>query len=203
MKARYSSILVFSLGLFLLALPTQAQQKIGYVDLKKLFDGYWKTKQADAALKDDASRYDREKKQMLEDFQKGQDDYKKLLESANDQAVSSEEREKRKKSAEAKLLELREVDQSIRTFDNTARATLAEKQKTKRDKILEEINAIVTSVARSGGYAIVLDIASETINGTKTVLFVDGKDDLTDKVLEQLKATEPVPLPGDPAAPKK
>jgi outer membrane protein len=202
MKSLILRALLLSTLLLALAVPAQAQQKIGYVDLKKLFDGYWKTKQADANLKDQAGGFDKQKKVMLDDYQKAQDEYKKLLDSANDQAVSTEEREKRKKTAEAKVLELREIEQSIGVFDRTARTTLAEKQKTERDKILDEIKAIVNSMARKGGYTLVLNVAAEDLNNTSVILYTDGKDDLTEEILKQLNATAPLALPS-PADGKK
>src|ERR1041385_1389147 len=80
-----------------------AQGKIATIDLRKVFDGYWRTKQADAALKDQAGDMEKEHKGFLDDWNKAKADYQKLLESANDQAVSAEERDKRKKNAEKKL----------------------------------------------------------------------------------------------------
>lgn len=202
MKSPLLRALLLSTLLVALAVPVQAQQKLGCVDLKKLFDGYWKTKQADANLKEQAGGLEKKKKEMVDDYQKAQDEYKKLLDSANDQAVSAEEREKRKKTAEAKLLELREIEQSIGVFDRTARTTLAEKQKTERDKILDEIKAIVNSVAKKGGYSLVLNVAAEDLNNTSVILYTDGKDDLTEEILKQLNATAPLALPS-PADGKK
>ena len=93
-------------GLLLLSLlssPAWGQGRIATIDLRKVFDGYWKTKQADAALKDRAADMEKEHKNMLDDWKKAKEDYQGLLAGANDQAVSSEEREKRKKAAEEKL----------------------------------------------------------------------------------------------------
>lgn len=185
-------LVLAALAALFLAAPAQAQSKIGTVDLKKVFDGYWKTKQADANLKDRASEFDKKRKEMVEEFQKANEEYKKLLDGANDQAVSAEEREKRKKSAETKLLEIREIEQSVNQFDRSARTTLAEQQRRMRDNILEEIRSIVNAKAKAGGYSLIFDTAGETINNTPVVPFSDGKNDLTDEVLGQLNATAPL-----------
>ena len=47
----------------------QAQPKIGTVDLKKVFDGYFKTKQADTTLKERAGDFEKTRKGMLDDYQ--------------------------------------------------------------------------------------------------------------------------------------
>src|SRR6266545_4489453 len=82
-------------------------QKIATIDLRKAFDNYWRTKQADANLKDQAADLEKERKLMLDQYQKAQESYKKTMDGVSDPAVSSEERDKRKKSAETELLGLR------------------------------------------------------------------------------------------------
>src|SRR5688572_12234773 len=150
MKTRF-----LSLG-FLVALVCAAsaqQGKVGVIDLRKVFDDYNKTKTADAVLKDHASDLDRERKVMMEQYQKATDDYKAALEGANDQAVSSDEREKRKKTAESKLLDIKKLEQDISQFDRQARTTLEEEQRKLRDRILGEIRAVINAKAKSAGYS--------------------------------------------------
>src|SRR5215467_14673696 len=89
--------------MLLLGSSAWAQGRIATIDLRKVFDNYWKTKQADAALKDRAADMEKEHKNMLDDWKKAKEDYQGMLAGANDQAVSSDEREKRKRSAEEKL----------------------------------------------------------------------------------------------------
>src|SRR5207253_3017573 len=100
-----------------MALTAQAQTRIAIVDLRKVFDDYYKTKAADATLKDRAGDLEKERKALTDQYQKLGEDYKKALDGANDQAVSSDEREKRKKAAETKLLEIKELEQSMTQFD--------------------------------------------------------------------------------------
>ena len=87
-------------------------QKIATIDLRKVFDGYWRTKQADANLKEQAADLEKERQMMVEQFQKGEANYKKMLDSANDQALSATERDKRKKDAENELLNLRDMNRA-------------------------------------------------------------------------------------------
>ena len=48
------------------------------MDLRKLFDNYWKTKQAQAAIQDRATQLDKDDKSMKDDFKKAGDDYQQL-----------------------------------------------------------------------------------------------------------------------------
>lgn len=181
--------------------PAPATGTIAVVDLKKVFDGYWKTKQADLNLKERAGELDKKRKDMVTDYQKSSDEYKKLLESASDSAVSVEERDKRKKSAETKLRELQEIEQSIGQFDRSARTQLGEQQRNMRDKIVVEIRELVNKKARAAGYAAVLDSAAESAVGTPIVLFNGSLPDLTEEIISQLNATAPVGALQTPPAP--
>ena len=191
MKFLRASVLTVSL-LFFLSVPALAQTKIGTVDLRKLFDGYWKTKQAQAALNDRKTQLDRDDRGMRDDLKKGGDEYQKLLEQANDQAISSEERDRRKVAAADKLKALQDSKNAIDTFERQAQVTLQEQQMRMRENILTEIKAAVATQARSAGYMLVIDAAAETANATTAVVYSNGANDLTDTVLKQLNAGAPI-----------
>src|ERR1044072_769356 len=119
-----SIIALLALGLLSTAPLRAAEQKIGIIDLKKIFDGYYKTRQADAQLKERVADADKVMKGMGEDYEKARDEYKKLIDSSNDQAFSADDREKRKKSAEGKIAELQDLERSVRPFPSTTQTTL-------------------------------------------------------------------------------
>jgi len=206
---RIPKLLLAAAAAVLLVLPSQAQTaKFGIIDLRKVFDNYWKTKQADANLKEEAAGLDKEKKTMLDQFQKAQEDYKKRLESANDAAVSSEERDKRKRAAEDDLVKLKEFQANIEQFDRQARTTLGEKQRRMRDNLLGEIKEVVKTRSKAGGYTFVFDIAAESANNTPILLYHTGENDLTDEVLQQLNRNAPADAlkpaaDSKPASPEK
>ena len=189
--------LLASLCLGWMALTVSAAEpKIATVDLKKVFDDYYKTKLADASIKEEATGLEKDRKALLDEHQKAVDDYKKVLEEANNQAVSSEEREKRKKEAEGKLIKVNDLRQTIDQFDRTARGNLDEKLRQTRDKILNEIRNVIAAKAKSGGFTMVLDSSTADQAGRPpVVLFTNGDNDITAAVLTQLNANAPIDLP--------
>jgi len=191
MKFLRTTVLTLSLLVFL-SVPALAQTKIGTVDLRKLFDGYWKTKQAQQALNDRKVQLDQDDKGMRDDLKKGSDEYQKLLDQANDQAISADERDRRKQAAADKLRQLQESKNAIDTFERQAQATLAEQGQRMRENILTEIKAAVATQARSAGYSLVIDAAAETANATTAVIYTSGENDLTTAVLKQLNAGAPI-----------
>ena len=175
----------------LLGGSAMAQTRIGMVDLRKVFDGYWKKKQAEAALKERQTDMEKEDRNMVDDYKKAKEDYQSLLASANDQAVSTEERDKRKSAAEEKLRRMKEMEDSIAQYERQARTTIGEQSQRMRSNILTEIRNVVNAKAKAGGFSLVIDTASESINNTPVFLYTNNENDITDAVLQQLNATAP------------
>lgn len=166
------------------------------VDLKKVFDGYWKTKQADMNLKGRAGELEARRKEMLSDRTKATEDYKKLLDAANNKAISITEQDKRKADAEAKLREIREIEESIKQFDRSATAQIREQQRNMRDKLVAEIRETLNGLAKAGGYVAVLDSSAPLppapgVSTTPFLLYSEGLPDITSQLLTQLNAGAP------------
>ena len=172
-----------------------AQSRVAVIDVKKVFDSYWKTKQADTNLKERARQLDQTRQRMLDDYKKAGTDYKTLLDSSTDPVLSATERARRKQNAERKLTELRELEQSTDQFETQVRRTLSEQQRLLRDDIIQEIRNKVAVKARQRGYTMVLDSAAETINQTPMMIFTNGENDITSEIIAELNAASPPPAP--------
>ena len=129
---------------------------------------------------------------MRDDLKKGSDEYQKLLEQANDQALSADQRDKRKQAAADKLKQLQDSKAAIDQFERQAQVTLSEQSQRMRENILSEIKAAVSAQAKAAGYTLVIDAAAETANATTAVIYSNGENDLTDAVLKQLNAGAPI-----------
>jgi outer membrane protein len=181
---------IFCLLGTILSLSAQPQPKIAVVDMKRAFDSYYKTKQAEANIKEQAGQSDKVYKGMIDDYKQANEEYRKLVDGSQDQAVSADERDKRKRSAEKKLLELQEIEKSVKQFETQARTTIGEMEKRLRDKIVGEIREVVNTQAKAAGYSLVFDLAAVTAYQTPIILYSTG-DDLTEGVIRAINANAP------------
>jgi len=199
---RRAKFLVALLLLSLVSGSAWAQERMATVDLRRVFDNYWKKKQAEAQLKERQTDMQKEDKNLISEFDRAREEYQKLLSGANEAALSNEERDKRKKAAEDKLKSLQELQVNIRQYEKTAETTIMEQTDRMRSNILNDIRAVVNAKAKAGGYTLVIDTAAETINKTPVFLYCNSQHDLTDEVLTQLNSTAPSDVTGsDTAAP--
>jgi len=185
-----------------------AQTKVATVDMRQLFNNYYKTKLAQAAIQDRATQLDKDDRSMKDDLKKASDDYQQLLAQANDQAISADERNRRKQTAAEKLKQLEDRRTAIDQYERQAQATLNDQRQRMSDKILTDIQAVVNTRAKAGGYTIVLNTAAEGINiGSanlsvpSSVVYSSNEIDLTADVLKQLNAGAPIDLSPASSAP--
>jgi outer membrane protein len=77
----------------LLSTTALAQGKVGVINLTKVFDEFWRTKQADAQIKDRLAEFEKMGQTMYDDYKKANEEFGKQIEAANDPALSKEESE--------------------------------------------------------------------------------------------------------------
>lgn len=172
------------------AFSAAAQTKTASVDMKKIFNGYWKTKTATVSLDNRKAELRKEIKDMADSLDKAQKDYKQLLDQANDQAISTDERDKRKQAAADKAKEINSSKIALEQFQRQAEAQLADQSQRMSGNLVTEIQQAVAAKAKAGGYTLVLNSAT-----TEVVVYSDPAMDITDAVLAQLNASAPIDLP--------
>jgi len=172
-----------------MALSAAAQTKVATVDMKKIFNNYWKTKQATAALENRKSELKKELKDMADGLEKAQADYKQLLDQVNDQALSADERDKRKQSAAEKLKEVTSSRSTLEQFQRQAEAQLADESQRMSGNLLVEMQKAVADKAKAGGFTLVLNAAN-----SEAFIYVSTDNDITESVVTQLNAGAPIDL---------
>lgn len=178
---------IAALSLLLLSASVAiAQPKIAVVDMKKVFDGYWKTKQLDKKLSGSLQEFNDQQKKMIEQFQAAQKEYLAVKESAKDPALSANEKERRNTEAEEKLQQIRQLENDIRSHKRSGEVRLTEQQVRHKNNLITDIKDTVKVKARSEGFSLVLNTAAVDINQAPIVLFTDGSNDITDDILTTL-----------------
>jgi len=163
-----------------------ADQMIVFIDLDRTFSDFYKTKLADAQLKEQADEFNDERSQLVDDYESLQKEFDDLREKAQDTTFSEDVRDESRDMAEDKLVEIRDFESRIRRFDQSRKKQLDDQSRRMRKRIVGEIRKAIQNHARMEGYQAVLDSSAQSLNGVETVLFVDPKVDITDDVLDIL-----------------
>ena len=165
----------------------QEPVKIATIDLLKAFDSYWKTKLSNDQLKERGADFDKARVGMIEDLDLLREEYNRLNVSAQDPANSDEKRAADLKKTQEKISEFKRLEQQVIEFNKNAQKTLADQTRRLRKGRLEEIQEVISTKAKELGYDLVIDSSQDVLlPRTPTVLFTNGKNDITAVVIDIL-----------------
>ena len=166
----FKVIIVLAAVIFLFgATPTFAEDKakIGYVDLSRLFDEYYKTKEYDKVLEAEHKVYEQESKGKIDKIREAQG---KLALLKEDQKKATED-------------EIEKMKNDLMEYDRQKKTDLTKERNEKIREILLEIGKIVSGYAEQNGYTVILN--------DRVLIYADKGLDLTENVLQSLNAKKP------------
>lgn len=142
-----------------------AEQKMGYLDLSKVFDDYTKTKDLDKQLEKKQEAKQAERNKLVAEIKKLKDELE----------LTSE------KSKETKQATIDEKIKKLSDFDRDTRDSLRKERDDMARQILKEINETVNQMGKKEGFFLILD--------SRAILYGLTGDDLTAKILKALNDT--------------
>lgn len=178
--------------------PTAAAQggKIGAVEMRKLYEDFYKTKAAQRSFDDSVAAYRRDYQQRVNDYNKLNEDYQKLREESANPALTQEKRDQKAKQVQDKMLELRKSLEALKEFEQNSQQYLNDLRRRQNDAILKEILEAVRKKGRDGGYTVIVDSSGfGTVAGVPMAVYADEKLDFTDVILKELNANAPAAPP--------
>lgn len=160
--------------------------KIAVVDMARVFDDYYKTRIVQSQLEEQQSVYRTHVTAMNEEYNKLQEEYKVLLDAAQNITLKEAERQGKAAEASKKLAEVKQKERDINQYLTEKSRQFKELEDSKRTEITAEILGEVERLATVDGYDIVLDYSGKTTSSLASVVFFKPNLDITDAVLKEL-----------------
>jgi len=139
-----------------------AEDKLGYVDLTRIFSEYGKTKEYDKILNDKQKVYEGERDKKVNDIKQFQDKINLL---------SDKEKESKRPDMEARL-------KALQDFDRQKQTDLRKEQDDKMKEILKDIEEAVKQLAEKDGFTIIFN--------DRVLVYQSKSLDITDKIIVAL-----------------
>jgi len=182
--------------------------KIGTVDMKRVFESYYKTKDAEAKINEARNAAKKELEDRMDIAKKSLEEVKKLDEAIAKPELSREAKEQKAKQRSEKAAELQNMDREIREFQQSREKQLQEQSVRMRAGIVDDINKIVADKVKAENFELVFDKSGPSLNGVPIVLYSRDNFDFTDAVITALNKTKgtaeaPAAAPAAPAAAPK
>lgn len=151
------------IGFSVFCMPRHAfAEKICYVDVAKVFDGYQKTKDSDTKLQSAAKKKEEERDALVHEVRRLKDEQALLAEDA---------RAKKQDAIDAKVRELQD-------FDMAARRELGEARNLSVKEIFKDIDDVVRRYGERKGYDFILN--------DRVLLYRSERFEVSRDILEEL-----------------
>jgi outer membrane protein len=162
--------------------------KIAVVDMQKVFDGYFKTKDAEEKLKAKAKTYEDELKSRQGEVEKLKEDFNKLLEETKNPALTEEVKKQKQDAAEKKAQEGRMLLNQYGSLGQTRGKELNEQRARVRADIVEDIRKEIEAKSKKESYSLVFDKSGMTSTGLPPLVYSQESFDITADILKILNA---------------
>jgi outer membrane protein len=187
-------VALFALSFGIVAAPISAQAadlKVGTIDMKAVFDNYYKTKDAESKINESRTQAKKELDDRLDTFNKGQEQARKLNDEANKPELSEKAKAEKVKGLNEKLQELGVMQREVQEFQQTRERQLSEQSVRSRNALVEEINKVINDAVKAAGYDLVFDKSGQSLNAVNVLVHSKDSFDFTNEVVSKLNSEAP------------
>ena len=191
MKRSIIAFVIFTLAFAGFARAADTQNlKIAVIDMQKVFDGYYKTKDAEEKLKAKAKSYQDELKDREKEVEKLKEDFTKLLEETKNPALTEDVKKQKQDAAEKKAQEGRMLLNQFNSLSNTRGKELNEQRSRVRSDIVADIRKEIDAKSKKESYSLVFDKSGMTSTGLPPLLYSLESFEITTDILKALNANK-------------
>lgn len=168
-----------------------AELKIGTVDMKKIFEGYWRTKEAETTMSETRAVLKRDLDDRMEKRKQLQDSIEKLNDEVKKPELSKDRATVKMKERDDKIGEWQTMMRELQQYQAEKEKQLADQTLRIRNGIVEEILKVVTEKTQAENFDLVFDTSGNSINNVPVVISAKASYDFTKEIVEKLNATRP------------
>ena len=187
-------ILTSLVATFVIAMGSFAQaaeNKIGLVDMNKIFSSYYKTEQAKKRIDEAQGVAQKELQDLVDVFNRNLDGIRKLNEEINKPELSKDAKEKKTKERDEKAEESKRQEKEIVELRQRRLKDLQDQAGRMRAGIVDEIRKLINDKVKAEQYDLVLDKSGLSSNGVEFVLYSKDSADFSEDIIKTLNASKP------------
>lgn len=179
----------FALVLILGGAVSFAADRIGTVDLEKVFREYHKSRAVEEFINQRADAVRTYLNQMREQLKNLRTEMHRLGTNAGNPALSSAELANARKLSDDAVRKVKAKEAEIELYTSQVTREIRELENKKRQEIMADINAEIRRRAAVRGFNFVIDSSGKTLNGQPALIVAPAERDITAEVIRELNRT--------------
>tara|TARA_B100002019_G_C21244553_1_gene587586 strand:+ start:398 stop:1000 length:603 start_codon:yes stop_codon:yes gene_type:complete len=180
--SRYRFIILLMFLFYILSV----EAKVGFVNLKEIFEGFYKTELAQDQINQQVEEVSFERELRLDDIKIIREEIESLRSESRDENLSEEARKNKRLQLEDRLIEMQEVQKDLSNYEILRKKQIEEQNKRMQKGLLDEIQSEIVKYGEENGYDLIIDRSAKSTLGTEIVLFSGFRTDLSAPILERL-----------------
>ncbi len=168
------------------ALSSASAQKIGFVDMNKIFQEYAETKDAESKINEAREQARKELEEKMESFKERVETINKLNQEVENKALSEQARGQKAAERDKLIGETREMERQLQEFRQQREKQLQDQMQRMRNTIVEKIIGVVKTRVDSEKFDIVFDKSGLSSNLVPIVLFSKDDMDFSQSIIDEL-----------------
>ena len=183
-------ILLIGISLLMLAGAVSAAEKIVFIDLERVFDGFYKTQLAKSKVEVQQQDIEKEKQVMVDEMTALNGEVDTLKKEARDPTLTEEIRDSKRLLYEERVLSLRAKQKEIEDFTTRRQQQLQIQVTRMSQTIMDEIRQTVVEYAKNEGLQAVVDNSSRRA-AIGVFIYTHPDLEITDAILNVLNSKRP------------
>lgn len=199
-----SGLLLLAAGLVTLSAAPPAvraaDMKVGTVDMNKIFQSYYKTKDAETKINEQLAAFQSEFNSRQESYRKSLEEIRDMDKKLEDKALSQAKKDDLNKQREGKIQENQQMGRELESFQRTRARQIDEQRARERNRIVEEIMDVVKKKVGGENYDLVFDKGGLSFSQVPVVLYSRDNMEFSEEIIRTLNKNKPADTPAPAAA---
>jgi len=176
--------ILFGLAVCFLATVVFGADKVGYVNMQKVFEGYYRTVQENAQFEVRKQTFDAKSKILKEEYMNTVEDTKKTQAELNNELLAEKVRNDAKIKFDLLRKRLQEKDSELRRFSQEGIRELQDSRNQTEETLITELIEQVKRYADGHQYTHIYEVSGKTLNRVPTLIVYPEKQEITTEILK-------------------
>lgn len=172
-----------------------ADMKVGTVDMNKIFQSYYKTKDAENKINEQLAAFQSEFNSRQETYRKSLEEIQDMNKKMEDKALGQAKKDELNKSRESKIQENQQMGRELESFQRTRARQIDEQRARERNRIVEEIMDVVKKKVGSDNFDLVFDKGGLSFSQVPIVLYSRDNMEFSEEIIRTLNKNQPAAAP--------
>ena len=170
-----------------------ADMKVGTVDMNKIFQSYYKTKDAENKINEQLAAFQSEFNSRQETYRKSLEEIQDMNKKMEDKALAQAKKDDLNKQRESKIQENQAMGRELESFQRTRAKQIDEQRARERNRIVEEIMDVVKKKVGSDNFDLVFDKGGLSFSQVPIVLYSRDNMEFSEEIIRTLNKNQPAP----------